>query len=311
MASILAFGAYLPERVVTNQELGERLKCDPGWIREVSGIEERRYAAPEESVAAMGASAARDCLERAGIGAGDIGLIIVASGTAGRRFPGPAASIALQLRAGQTPAIDLPMASAGGLFGIALASTLASSYGNVLVVAAEKMSAVVAREPIDPGVAVLFGDGAGACLISRDGGSARIVDQLLHSDGAFAEDLRLDFDAPLAMNGRSVIMQASRKIPGAISEILAKDHKVPAEVEIFLMHQANQNLIDRVARSLGVEPAKFYSNIRRYGNTSSASMLIAASEWWQNPGPKAGQLICFSAFGAGFHWGSLLVECVA
>ena len=308
MAAIKAFGAYLPARVVGNEELAARLKCDAGWIREVCGIEERRYARDDESVASMAVEAARQCLERAGLAAGDVGLLIVSSGSSERRFPGPAVAVARGLSMDQTPAFDLPLASAGGLFGMALAATLADRYGNVLVVASEKMSSVIAQEPAEPGVAILFGDGAGACLISRQGGSARIVDHVLHSDGAFAEDLRLEFNAPLKMNGRSVIMQASRKIPSVIAEILERNGKAAGAVEVFLMHQANQNLIDRVARSLQVESGKFFSNIRRYGNTSSASMLIAASEWWQDPGPRPGQMICFAAFGAGFQWGALLVE---
>ncbi len=308
MATIKAFGAYLPARVVSNDELAARLKCEAGWIREVSGIEERRYARDDESVASMAVEAARQCLERARLAASDVGLLIVSSGSSGRRFPGPAAVVARGLGLDQTPAFDLPLASAGGLFGMALAATLADRYGHVLVAASEKMSSVVAREPAVAGVAILFGDGAGACLISREGGSARIVDHALHSDGAFADDLRLEFDAPLEMNGRSVIMQASRKIPAVITEVLDRNQKTASAIEVFLMHQANQNLIDRVARSLQVEPGKFFSNIRRYGNTSSASMLIAASEWWQDPGPRTGQFVCFAAFGAGFQWGALLVE---
>lgn len=310
MAAIRAFGAYVPARVVGNAELASRFQCEANWIREVSGIEERRYADANETVASMGVAAARQCLERAGAAIGDVGFVIVSSGSSERRFPGPAAQVAQQLGANQIPAIDLPMPSAGGLFGIALASTLAPRYGNVLVVASEKMSTIMMREPADPGTAILFGDGAGACLISAADGPACIVDNVLHSDGSFAEDLRLEFDSPLAMNGRSVIMQASRKIPAAINEVLEKNHKKPSDVDVFLMHQANQNLIDRVARSLQVEPSKFYSNIARYGNTSSASMLIAASEWWQKPGPRPGQFICFAAFGAGFHWGALLLELV-
>jgi len=308
VAAIKAFGAYLPARVVGNEELAARLKCDAGWIREVCGIEERRYARDDESVASMAVEAARQCLERAGLAAGDVGLLIVSSGSSERRFPGPAVAVARGLSMDQTPAFDLPLASAGGLFGMALAATLADRYGNVLVVASEKMSSVIAREPAEPGVAILFGDGAGACLISRQGGSARIVDHVLHSDGAFADDLRLGFNAPLEMNGRSVIMQASRKLPAVIGQVLERNGKAAGAVEVFLMHQANQNLIDRVARSLQVESGKFFSNIRRYGNTSSASMLIAASEWWQDPGPRPGQMICFAAFGAGFQWGALLVE---
>jgi 3-oxoacyl-[acyl-carrier-protein] synthase III len=308
VAVLKAFGAYLPARIVPNQELGSRLNRTPEWILDVSGIEERRYAAEDESVADMAVAAARQCLERAGMTAADIGMFIVCSGSSERRFPGPAATVASRLGAIGTPALDLPMASAGGLFGMALASQLAAVHGNALVVAAEKMSAVVTREPMEQGVAILFGDGAGACIIAPGNGLAKIVDYVLRSDGAFAEDLRLEFEAPLAMNGRSVIMQASRKIPGAIAELLERNRKHAAAVKIFLMHQANQNLINGVARALEVQACMFYSNIRRYGNTSSASMLIAASEWWQACGPSPGDLICFAAFGAGFHWGALLVE---
>lgn len=311
MAFLKSFGSYVPSRIVTNADLATQLNCDPTWIREVSGIEERRYAASDESVADIAVAAAQQCLERSGTTASDIGLFIVATGSAERRFPGPAAKVAHQLGAAQTPAFDLPMASAGSLFGMALASKLADTYGNILVVAAEKMSTVISHEPVEPGVAILFGDGAGACIIGPGSGSPQILNHALHSDGTFSDDLKLEFDAPLAMNGRSVIMQASRKIPSVINEILARNHKPASSVEVFLMHQANQNLIDRVARALEVEPAKFYSNIRRYGNTSAASMLIAASEWWQNPGQRSGQLICFAAFGAGFHWGALLAEASA
>jgi 3-oxoacyl-[acyl-carrier-protein] synthase-3 len=308
VAFLKAFGAYVPSRVVTNEELAPQLNCSPVWILEMSGIEERRYAAPEETVAGMAVAAATQCLDRAGISAANIGMLIVSSGSAERRFPGPASTVAHQLGAANIPALDLPMASTGGLFGMALAQSLAQVYGNVLVVASEKMSTIASRAPMEPGVAILFGDGAGACLIGPGDGPAKIVDAVLHSDGAFAEDLRLEFEAPLSMNGRSVIMQASRKIPAAISEILQRNAKTAGSIEIFLMHQANQNLIDRVARALEVEPQKFYSNIRRYGNTSSASMLIAASEWWQENRPASGALICFAAFGAGFQWGAVLVE---
>jgi 3-oxoacyl-[acyl-carrier-protein] synthase-3 len=311
VAAIKAFGAYLPSRIVTNSELAARLDCEPGWILDVSGIEERRYADSGVSVASMGVAAARECLDHAEVKATDVGMILVSSGSSERRFPGPASRIAQELGAAGIPAIDLPIASAGSLFGMAMAVPLSGVHGNVLVIASEKMSPIATREPMERGVAPLFGDGAGACLIGPDvdtgAGSARILDSVLHSDGAFAEDLRVDFDAPLAMNGRSVILQASRKLPSAIGELLERNGRIAQSVKVFLMHQANQNLMDRVARALHVDAARFYSNIRRYGNTSSASMLIAAAEWWREPGPAPGDLICFAAFGAGFHWGALLL----
>jgi len=308
VAVLKGFGAYLPSRIVTNQEIGALVGRTPEWILEVSGIEERRYAAPDESIADMALAAAEDCLKGAGIAAADLGMVIVSSGSAERRFPGPAATVASRLGIAGVPALDVPMASAGGLFGMVLASELTGGHGNVLVVASEKMSAIAAREPMDPGIAILFGDGAGACVIGTGGGGPAILDSVLHSDGSFAEDLHLEFEAPLSMNGRSVIMQASRKIPAAIGELLGRNQTPASAIRIFLMHQANQNLIDRVARALEVEPAKFYSNIRTYGNTSSASMLIAASEWWQSNRLNKDDLICFAVFGAGFHWGAMLVE---
>ncbi|MGH9657751.1 MAG: 3-oxoacyl-ACP synthase III family protein, partial [Bryobacteraceae bacterium] len=188
MAFLRAFGSYLPSRVVTSEEIGARVGATAEWIRNVSGIEERRFASSGESVADMGARAAEDCLQRAGAAPAEVGLLLVASGSSERRFPGPAASVAARLGLTETPAIDLPMASAGSLFALALAGRLAAAHGNVLVVAAEKMSSVVMHEPLDRATAVLFGDGAGACLVSADRGVARIVDCSLSTDGSFAED---------------------------------------------------------------------------------------------------------------------------
>ena len=174
MAAIKAFGAYLPSRIVTNGELAVRLDCEAEWILGVSGIEERRYAGPEDSIASMGVAAARECLDRAaldqaGLKTADLGMILVSSGSSERRFPGPASAIAHALGLDGIPAIDLPIASAGSVFGMAMASSLAAIYGNVLVIASEKMSPIALREPLERGVAPLFGDGAGACLIGAGG----------------------------------------------------------------------------------------------------------------------------------------------
>jgi len=308
VAFLKAFGSYLPSRIVRNDEIGAMVGSSAEWIFNVSGIEERRFAAETETVADMAAAAAENCLAAAGIKAPDLGLLIVSSGSSERRFPGPAASVANRLKLDSVPAIDLPMASAGSLFGMALAARLAPAHGNVLVVAAEKMSAVALKQPMNPATSVLFGDGAGACLISSDSGCAKIIDSALYTDGAFAEDLKLEFEGPLEMNGRTVILQASRKIPRAIGALLEKCGRAPADTSCFLMHQANQNLIDRVADALGVAAGKFYSNIRRYGNTSSASMLIAAAEWQKQAGFEPGVPVVFATFGAGFHWGALLAE---
>ena len=235
------------------------------------------------------------------------GLILVASGSSDRRFPGPAAEVAHRLGLAGIPAIDLPLASAGSLFGVVFGAQLAPQYGPVLVIASEKMSAAGMTEPLDKNIAILFGDGAGACLIQPDGPGLQIVDSVLHSDGAWTGDLQLGLTGPIHMNGPTVIMQAARKIPAAISELLKRNAVEPDAVAQFVMHQANQNLIDRVARALQVPAARFYSNIRKYGNTSSASLLIAASEWHEQAALNTGDSICLAAFGAGFHWGAALL----
>jgi 3-oxoacyl-[acyl-carrier-protein] synthase-3 len=306
MAFLGGFGSYLPPRVVENAELAALLGCEASWITSVSGIEQRRYAGESESLVDLAVNAANDCLSRAPVKVSDIGMVLVSSGSSERRFPGPAAETAARLGIAGTCAIDVPMASAGSLFGMALAAQLAPSCGPVLLIAAEKMSTVIAREPLDRNTAILFGDGAGACLIDPSQGLAKINSWRLHSDGSFAQDLRLEFGAPLHMDGRVVIMQASRKLPAVIREVLDQDQQPASAISAFIMHQANQNLIVRVAQALEVAPEKFYSNIARYGNTSSASMLIAASEWSDRVGFRAAETVVFAGFGAGFHWGALL-----
>lgn len=310
MAFLCGFGAWTPERVVANEELAARLGCDADWIFDVSGIRERRYADESTTVVDLAVKAAEDCLSRCRTDRSKIGMVIVSCGAAERRFPGPAAEVARRLELTDRPAIDLPMASAGTLFGMALAAQTAGACGDVLVIGAEKMSAVVDREPLDRNVAILFGDGAGACLISPSSGRAEIADWILCSDGSFTDALKLDFGGHIAMNGLTVILQAARKVPKVMKDLVRRNSVEPTAVDVYLMHQANQNLIAKIARGLGVEASKFYSNIERFGNTSSASMLIAAAEWAERTGFRAGPVV-FGAFGAGFHWGALLARPVA
>jgi 3-oxoacyl-[acyl-carrier-protein] synthase-3 len=306
MAYLRAFGCHLPARVVDNAELAPLVGVEPAWLLQATGIEQRRYAAAEETVASLGAKAATDCLEAAGVRAREVGLVIAASGSGGRRFPGPAAAIGSALGIGGVPAIDLPMASAGSLFGMSLAGRLSRDYGNVLVVASEIMSRAVRLEPAGRDTAILFGDGAGACLVSGESGFAEIADSLLCSDGEFGDALRLELDGPIHMEGRTIILQAARKIPRTIAELLERNQVRAAQVDTFLMHQANLNLITRVAGALGVPEARFFRNVARYGNTSSASMLIAAAEWRREGGGQGEGPVVFAAFGAGLHWGALL-----
>lgn len=257
MTRLRALGCYLPSRVVDNTEVARALAADPAWIAQSTGIHQRRFAARHETVASLGIQAAAQCLRSVEMSAAEIGLLLVSSGSAEHRFPGPATAIAAGLEMGMTPAIDLPLPSAGAIFGLALAASLCHSFGQVLVVAAEIMSRVMSFDHANLDTAVLFGDGAGACLVSQEAGFGEIADSLLVSDGTFAEALTLSHDTTLQMDG--------------------------------------------------VAESKFVYNLDRYGNTSSASMLIAAAEWWGSQ-HRVDEPVIFAAFGAGLNWGAVLVR---
>lgn len=308
MTFVRGFGSYLPRRVVGNDELAADCGVDPAWILSASGIQERRYAAPEETVTSLGVRAAEDCLARCNVMATELGLILVSSGSPDRYTPGPASSIAHALGLSTTPAWDVPVASAGSLIAMAMAAQFAPAVGPVLVVASEIMSRRVQRMPEGKNAAILFGDGAGAVLIDPAQGFARILGHSLHTDGSGSEILRIE-DRQLQMEGGSVILQASRKMPMAMTAVMRQHGATPDQVETVLMHQANLNLIQRVAKVTGISIERFPLNIARYGNTSSASMLIAGAEWDGTRGgqPLAGYLL-FASFGAGLNWGAMLAK---
>ena len=306
MAFVKGFGSYLPGRIVTNEEVGKLVGLTSEWIVNVSGIEQRRYAREDETVADMAVNAAERCLKNARIAPENIGLVVMASGTSERCFPASGSCVVSELGLSNTPVMDLQIASAGSLFAIGIARDLASRYGNVLVVASEKMSPVVMRKPMHRSTAPLFGDGAGACVISAEKGMIELLDVTLHSDGAYADQLCLGWDAPLKMNGRNVIQHASRKMPSAIRTVLERNEVCIDDVEAFLLHQANQHLLEKVVAAVGAPKEKLYTVLKKYGNTSSASMLIAADEYFREHKPSKGKYVVFAAFGAGYQWGAVL-----
>ena len=305
MVFLRSFGAWLPERVVTNAELAPQLGTDDEWILSVSGISERRYAAEQDTVADLGVRAAQDCLQRAGLEASDLGLILVSSGSSERFCPGPASQIAASLGLSMTPAIDLPIASAGTLVGLTMAARLAPSMGHVLVIGAEIMSRRVSLTPEGKDTAILFGDGAGACIVSPDAGFATVADSCIFTDGSIADALTIQ-DGLIRMDGPVVIRHVSRKLPQAIATVLERNGVSPQSVGAFLLHQANLNLITRVAKALEAPVDRFFANIQRYGNTSSASMLIAAAEWRQQTPGAIHEPLVLAAFGVGLNWGAVL-----
>ncbi len=304
MSFLRATGAYLPETVLRSEDIAPRLGVPPHWINNVSGIDERRIAGEDESIISMGVAAARDALRNAGLAISQIGALLVSSGTQTRAFPGPAVDVAHNLGLDGAFALDVPVASAGSIFAFSLADVLAERFRNILVVATEKMSPIALREPLNRSIAGLFGDGAGACVVSAERGIARILGTTLHSDGECSDDLSLCFNGVMKMSGRSVITNSTTKIPECVRELLTTVNVAVKDVQAFVMHQANRHLMDRVAESLEVSPSTFFSNIEKYGNTSSASMLIALHEWLGSTTLKPDSNFVLAGFGAGYHWGA-------
>ncbi|GAA3752592.1 3-oxoacyl-ACP synthase III family protein [Terriglobus aquaticus] len=310
MSFIRATGVHLPSRVVGNDELAAAVGEPAAWIEQVSGIRERRYAAEGETVVTQALSAAQACLDRAGVTASDVSMLLLSSGSADRNVPGPAAQVAAELGMGTAPALDIAIPSAGSLWALCLAKQMAplAAGGKVLVVASEIMSRRVDRFAEGKNTAILFGDGAASALIDASAGALRLGDAVLQSDGTGAEILHMTGSgdaARLHMDGGSVILRASRKLPAVTQELLTRNHLSADAVTRFVMHQANGNLILKVAATLKVPADRFFQNIARYGNTSSASLLIALHEFLEETPSPTGPVV-LSAFGAGLNWGAML-----
>ena len=307
MAHLAGLGHALPDRVVPSGELASLLGVSEEWILGACGIRERRWLSEGESVAELAGRAARAALDAAALPPERLGAIVVGTGSAPRSFPGVSADLQRLLGAGGA-AFDVPLASVGGLFALALAVDLCARTGPVLAAAAEEMSRVLLRAPLAKETAILFGDGAGACVVAPGAGAIDLVDVRLGGDGTFADALSLAPGGPLVMDGRTVILQASRKLPGAIRAVLEPHGLAPADVDLFVLHQANLNLLRGVARSLGVGEEKLCVNVDRLGNTSAASVLVALSEAHAEGRLRPGARVVLAAFGAGFSWGAALLR---
>jgi 3-oxoacyl-[acyl-carrier-protein] synthase-3 len=308
MSALTGFGHFLPSGVLSNDALAAEFQVTPEWIVSVCGIETRRVVAPEETVSDLAERAARACLEDAGITADKLGAIIACTGTPHRLFPGVSAEVQKRLNAPGIPAFDLHLASVSGLFGLALADRMCQAWGPTLVVASETMTRALAQGPRAKETAILFGDGAGACLVTPNDGPLAIRDVRIASDGALSESLRLEFGSTLQMEGRTIILHAVRKLARAVAELLDKNQLQVDQIGLFLFHQANLRLLDRLMQELKIDSRQCFINLNKYGNTSSASWLIAASEAKAAGLLRSGMKVVIAAFGAGLSWGAALVE---
>lgn len=326
MTSILGFGGYVPEQVVTNADWEARLDTSDEWITQRTGIKTRRFAADHETTVSMSAEAARVALKDAGLDATDLDEIIIATDTPEVRTPDTAAFLQHELGCREIPGYDLGGSGCAG-FVQALDVGRARIHlepKTVLVIGVEMITRLIDLE--DRTTAVLFGDAAGAVILgpAADDGTPQLLTALAGTDGSKTEILtltaggsRLPFDREvlearehknLVMHGQEVFKNAVTRMSASIEAVFGRIDAGVDDVALVIPHQANRRIIDAVGRKLGVGSERVYVNVDRYGNTGSASVPLAMWEAHDTGVIKKGDLVVLTAFGAGFHWASAAIQ---
>lgn len=329
-AKITGVGHYVPENIVTNQDLTQWMETSDEWIRERTGIGERRFFEyGKDTNASMAAAASRLALERAGRTAEEIDVIVYATITPDYFFPGSAFLMQRELGMETKPVIDIRQQCSGFVYAISIADQFIKTgmYKKALVIGAEIQSTWIDKSTAGRNVAVIFGDGAGAVVVeATDDPGHRVLSTHLHADGRHAEDLyvkdpgssRPDRAATkqmadeggfnVVMNGNTVFKHAVVRFEEVILEALAANNLTQDDLSLLIPHQANIRISEYIRQKMGLPEDKVVNNIQRYGNTTAASIPIALSEAWEQGRVKAGDLLCLAAFGSGFTWASALIR---
>jgi 3-oxoacyl-[acyl-carrier-protein] synthase III len=314
--SITGLGCRVPERIVSNDELAQHVDTSDEWIRERTGIRERRIAAPDEALSDLALPAAREALEEAGLAGEDVDLIIVATVTPDMAFPSTAAILADSLGARDAGAYDLSAGCTGFMYGIAQAyGMLAGGLAQrALVVGGDILSRIL--DWGDRSTLVLFGDGAGAVVLEAVPEHGFLGFEL-GADGAGGASLWLPgsgsrlFDDPerhVKMNGREVFKFATRVLVQSAQAVLDRCGLQIGDVDVYVPHQANVRIIDHATKKLGVPSERVVVNVDRYGNTSSGSIPLALADARADGRLRAGSLVLMTGMGAGLTWGSALMR---
>jgi 3-oxoacyl-[acyl-carrier-protein] synthase-3 len=323
-AKISGVGHYVPSKVLTNADLEKMVDTTDEWISSRTGIKERRILDDGKGSSYMGSYAAIRALEEAKVNAENIELIVVATITPDMMFPSTACLIQEQINAKNAWAVDISGACTGFIYAAAMGAQFIESgrYQKVLVIGADKMSSITNYK--DRNTCVLFGDAAGAVVLETSENSEYgILDYLLGSDGSGKEYLYQKGGGSLHpatydtidkgwhyiyQDGRTVYKYAVAGMADITEEIVKKHNIRSEDIRLFIPHQANQRIIDAVAKRIKLPNEKVLSNIDKYGNTTAATIPLGLSEAYHNGELKKGDILVFSAFGAGFTWGSMLVK---
>jgi 3-oxoacyl-[acyl-carrier-protein] synthase-3 len=317
---IIGTGSFLPPLVVSNDALAQLMDTSDEWIYSRTGIHSR-HIAQEESVADMATWAGKAAVENAGIAPEQLDLIIVATVTGEQSVPGIACRVQAELGAVHAIAFDMGAACSGFLFGLSVADKFirSGSVQHALVIGAEALSRAVNWK--ERNTCILFGDGAGAAVVTASEDGKGIIETCLHTDGTGADALYIndrsrtspfckaeEADSFVHMDGQDIFRFAVKTVPQSIKEVLQKAGRPVEEVDMFILHQANARILASVAKRLGVDLSKFPQNLETVGNTSAASIPILLDELHRQGKIQSGHRIVLAGFGGGLSWGSTFIE---
>jgi 3-oxoacyl-[acyl-carrier-protein] synthase-3 len=332
-SKIIGLGHYVPDNIVTNADLSIMMDTNDEWIQERTGIEQRRWVKPnsDDTTATMGVKAAKIAIERAGIDKDDIDFIVFATLSPDMYFPGPGVQVQHALDIKTVGAIDVRNQCSGFVYGISVADQFIKTgmYKTVLVIGSELHSRGLDKTTRGRGVSVIFGDGAGAAILTREEDTSKgILSTHLHSQGEHAEELVvkapgmgtrwvtdiLADDDPNDesyfpyMNGQFVFKNAVVRFSEVIMEGLMKNNLQKEDIDMLIPHQANLRIAQFIQKKFGLSDDQVFNNIQKYGNTTAASIPIALTEAWEQGKIKEGDTVVLAAFGSGFTWGSVIIK---
>jgi 3-oxoacyl-[acyl-carrier-protein] synthase-3 len=330
-SKIVGTGMYVPEQIVTNDDLADRMETSDEWIQQRTGIKERRWIRPDQSPAELGRKAILQALEQANLEVDDIECLLLATLSSQHDFPGSSFFIHEELDMGEIPCLDLRAQCSGFLYALNIADGLVISgkFKRVLVIGCEVHSTGLDISTRGRDVSVIFGDGAGAVIVEAqpdESAEASILEVRMHAEGKHARKLWIE--APSSANtparlthemiddgrifphmeGRYVFKHAVTRMPEVLLETLGAASCKLEDVDLFLFHQANLRINEAVASRMEIPLEKVFNNIQKYGNCSAASIPMLLAEATRNGKLSPGQLVSMTAFGSGFTWASALIR---
>ena len=330
-SKISGLGFYVPDNVVTNDDLSKIIDTNDEWIQERTGIKERRHIIRgEDTTTSMGVKAAKIAIERSGISNDDIDFIVFATISPDYYFPGPGVALQQQLGLKTVGALDVRNQCSGFVYALSVADQFIKTgmYKNILVVASEVQSLGLDMTNRGRSVSVIFGDGAGAAVLSRSNDDSGILSTHLHSEGEHAKELAVlapgmggrwitdilaennpdDESYFPYMNGQFVFKHAVVRFSEVINEGLQANNLQVSDIDMLIPHQANLRISQFIQKKFGLRDDQVFNNIQKYGNTTAASIPIALTEAWEQGKIKKGDTVVLAAFGSGFTWASAIIK---